>query len=235
MGEFAIPMRCSPDNRKVVVDEKRNEGSGMRQAAILGAVFVLMATVVAYGNIARGTWSRAAEHQTTDVRQFLAQIVAETPHPLVGRLSPDFTAETLSGNKVTLSDFRGKSVVVLDFWATWCPPCRASMPILEKMASEYAAKGAGTPVRFLAVNQGESGQSVRRFLERSGLKLNVVLDQDQSIAEEFKVEGIPQTVLIGVDGTVQAVHVGFGQDTESRLRMELDALTQGKNLVTPRA
>lgn len=207
----------------------------MKQAAILGAVFVLSATVLAYGSIAHGTWSRAAEHQTTDVRQFLAQIVAEAPHPLTGRLAPDLDFETLNGSYVRLSDYRGKAVIVLDFWATWCPPCRTSMPILERIGREYAAKNPATPVHLFAVNQGESGQSIRRFLERSGLDLNVVPDQNRRIGEKFRVEGIPQTVLIGKDGTVQAVHVGFSQDTESRLRMELDSLIQGKNLVTPRA
>ena len=129
---------------------------------------------------------------------------------LVGQDAPDFTLPNLAGGETTLSDYTGQ-VVVLDFWATWCPPCVAALPHLAELAARK-----GGPV-VLAVNVGETPDQVGAFLETHDLNLNVPLDADASAAEKYFVTGIPQTVVVGPDGVVRKVLFGFGPDTPAEL------------------
>ncbi len=150
----------------------------------------------------------------------------EGPHPLVGAKAPKFTLETDGGEEVSLADLTKKNVVILDFWATWCGPCVAAFPTLTSVAEAYADKG----VVFYAVNLRESPKKVADFLEDKDYALNVLYDTDGKVAGNFKVSGIPQSVIIGKDGRVQVVHVGVAPDLKSRLTEELDALLAGKDL-----
>lgn len=147
--------------------------------------------------------------------------------PLVGDKAPVFKLELLGGGMVDLAELsKQNKVVVLDFWATWCPPCRRGLPIIEKVSQGYKEEQVGV----YAVNLREDAATIKPFLEKAGLKLTVALDTDGAIAEKYGVEGIPQTVLIGKDGTVQAVHVGFTPDLQETLKTQIDSLVAGKNL-----
>jgi len=148
---------------------------------------------------------------------------------LLGHPAPGFTGALIDGTKVELAAFKDQKVVVLDFWATWCPPCRISMPILERVTKAYKDKG----VVFYAVNQGESAETVKAYLEKTGLSFPVVLDSEGEIGHKYGVTGIPKTVIVGKDGTVQAIHLGVGRDLEAQLNAELDKLAAGKRLVRP--
>jgi len=204
----------------------------MKTVPAISMTVLLMICLAASATIARGgPLSRISDDSRFDLRQFLSQIVAEAPHPLTGKPAPDTSAKLLDGSKVTLADYEGNTIVVLDFWASWCPPCRASLPVFQKVAADYKDKN----VVFIAVNQGEDVDTIKRYLERTGLEFTVMLDTDGAIGNNFKVEGIPQTVIIGKEGIVQAVHEGFSRDSETQLRSELDTLLSGKSLVTPRA
>jgi len=119
-------------------------------------------------------------------------------------------------------------VVILDFWASWCPPCVRGLPVVTKAANEYKDKG----VVFYAVNVREDRQTIGKFLDEKKLDCPVALDKDGKVGDLYGVEGIPQTVLIGKDGRVQSVHVGFAPQVEKTLREELDALVAGKDLGT---
>ncbi|MFA6560048.1 MAG: TlpA disulfide reductase family protein, partial [Candidatus Obscuribacterales bacterium] len=114
--------------------------------------------------------------------------------------------------------------VVLDFWATWCPPCRQALPILAEVTKAYEAKG----VKFYAVDLKEEPGKIEAFLRSQGLQINVALDKDGKAAAAYKVEGIPQSVIIGKDGLVKVVHVGFGGDLKTRLASELDSILNEK-------
>ncbi len=113
-----------------------------------------------------------------------------------------------------------RDVLILDFWATWCGPCRQALPTLVEVASEYKERG----VKLFAVDLGETPDEVRQFLDDSGLDLTVVMDDDGSIAERYHVEAIPQTVIIGRDGMVRYVHVGTSPSLKSELTHVLDKL-----------
>lgn len=126
---------------------------------------------------------------------------------LVGKPAAAFTLRDLENTEVSLTDLKG-SVVVLDFWATWCGPCVASMPSLMKINEKFAPQG----LKLFAVNLQEGKKQVQQFLADKALALPVLLDSDGAVAKKYGVSGIPQTVVIGKDGTIRKVIVGFGGD-----------------------
>jgi peroxiredoxin len=150
----------------------------------------------------------------------------EPPHPLLGQPAPAFTTTDVDGKPIDLAKHLGKNVVMLDFWATWCGPCVQAMPQVEEVAKKFKEKG----LVFYAVNCGEDAETIKAFLEQAKLDPTVALDEKDEIGPLYKVEGIPQTVLIGKDGTVQVVHVGFGPDLGKMLTKEIEDLLAGKDL-----
>jgi len=126
-------------------------------------------------------------------------------HPLKGKTAPDFTLPGVDGKPVSLSSHLGKDVVVLDFWASWCPPCRKGLPILDRLASSMKGK----PVAFYAVNIRESEALVTEFARREKLTLPILLDDSGLVADDYGVTTIPQTVIIDRAGKVHNVEVGL--------------------------
>lgn len=147
-------------------------------------------------------------------------------HPLLGQKAPAFSAPMLDESSFELAQHLDKNVIILDFWATWCGPCVRALPIIADVAASYKDQG----VEFFAVNLGEGPTEVRAFLEEHKLTVPVVLDRDGRIGELYKAEAIPQTVIIGKDGVVQGVHVGFSGNLQAELSRELDALVARKKL-----
>ncbi len=137
--------------------------------------------------------------------QKVAAFRAPTPADLLkGKMAPDFTVALLDGDSLTLSEKKGE-IVILDFWATWCGPCRIAMPVLDAVAKEFA----GDRVHLYGVNLQEEPERIRSYLEGKGLDVTVALDRDGSIGEMYEASAIPQTVIIGRDGKVAIVHVGL--------------------------
>jgi thiol-disulfide isomerase/thioredoxin len=151
---------------------------------------------------------------------------AEDAHAqLLGKPAPAINLDLLGGGKASLDSAKGK-VVMLDFWATWCPPCVRGLPVVSGIAEKYKDKG----LVFYAVNEQEDEETIKAFLEKKSLKIPVALDKDGSLGNRYLVTGIPQTVLIGKDGTVQVVHVGFMPSMEEELTKQIEDLLAGKNL-----
>jgi thiol-disulfide isomerase/thioredoxin len=140
---------------------------------------------------------------------------AETKHASVGQPVPDVTMPLLGGGEVKLAELKGK-VVLLDFWATWCGPCVQGLPKVNEVASKLAERG----VVFYAVNLSEKPATIEKFLAKKELKLQVAL-ADQKMGAKFGVNGIPHTVIVGKDGVVRTVHVGFGPGSEKQLEKDL--------------
>ena len=126
---------------------------------------------------------------------------------LEGKAAPAFALKDMAGKEVSLSALKGK-VVVLDLWATWCGPCRVSLPHLDKLHAEMKDK----PVAVYAVNIQEEKDDVQKFIEATKLKTPVLLDGDGSVAQKYHANAIPQTVVIGKDGKVLKVMVGFNPE-----------------------
>lgn len=134
-----------------------------------------------------------------------------------GELAPDFELELISGEKVKLSDFRGEKVM-LNFWATWCPPCRAEMPDMQKLHENK-------DVTILAVDLlgQESGRDkVEEFLEDYQITFNVLLDEDLTVAETYGIQPIPTTYMIDTKGVIQ--NMAFGALNYELMVQELDKL-----------
>jgi peroxiredoxin len=138
------------------------------------------------------------------------------PQPFTGKVAPDFTLNDLSGKPMTLSALRG-SVVLLDFWATWCPPCQASMPHLERLHQEFGAKG----LTVLGVTDEEKA-TVEPFLKANRVTFTILLDPKQAAVTSYRVTTIPRTLIIDREGKVAADFAEPQQ--ESSLRAELAKL-----------
>ena len=137
---------------------------------------------------------------------------------LVGQPAPDFTLPDLDGNPVQLAKLKG-SVVLLDFWATWCGPCVASMPNLEKIHKEYGEKG----LKVYTVNQGEDKEQIQAFKEKKNLTMPVLMDKDQHVGNKlYGCPGIPVTVIIGKDGVVKKVYLGFDPEGDEAMRKVIE-------------
>ncbi len=121
----------------------------------------------------------------------------------LGNLAPDFTLLDLEGNQVSLSDFRGETVFI-NFWATWCPPCRAEMPEIEAVYQEYKDKG----VVVIGVDILEPEDVVRQFVEQGGYSWIFVLDTSGEVAANYEIAAIPTSFFIDREGIIQAVNIG---------------------------
>lgn len=136
------------------------------------------------------------------------------PHPLEGMPAKTFKLVSLDGVETDMAAHLGKDAVLLDFWAVWCPPCRRSMPALAELHREFAPQG----LVVYAVNQGDSAEAVRAFLEKEGVDAPVLLDPDGVAGNRYGVTGIPQIVVINRQGLVSMVQAGYGFGTEWRIR-----------------
>lgn len=126
-----------------------------------------------------------------------------------GEKAIDFTLTDLDGKKVSLSDYKGKNVY-LNFFATWCPPCRAEMPDIEKMYQKYKDKD----FVVLAVNLGEDRDTVKSFIKENGYSFRVLLDSEQSVGQQYATTAIPVSVFIDKNGNVVSKRVGALRETE---------------------
>jgi len=140
--------------------------------------------------------------------------ISSIPAPVVGHPAPDFVLPALDGSEVRLADLRGKPVI-LNFWATWCPPCRREMPALEIVWQQYSQGD----VMVLGVDQGESIAVVSEYVRQNvGVTFPLLLDRSQDVGDLYLVRSLPTTFFIDADGIIQEIRVGGP--------MELDFLNQ---------
>jgi len=121
----------------------------------------------------------------------------------IGQPAPAFALNDLAGRQVSLNDFKGK-VVLLDFWATWCGPCRLSMPLLEKLQQEHP-----DDFTLLAVNIGETPDQVTPYAQRQKIQARIPLDVQGCVASAYQASSIPRQVLIDKEGVVRFIRDGY--------------------------
>lgn len=144
----------------------------------------------------------------------------EVAAPPVGRPAPDFTLPLFTGGTLSLHSLRGKPVV-LNFWASWCVPCREETPLLVRLHKIY-----GPRIVFVGVNVEDEDQDARRFLAQYTVDYPAVRSSDERVVIAYAVMGLPTTVFIGADGVVADKYVGgfVGPEGEKALRLRLERL-----------
>jgi peroxiredoxin len=139
-----------------------------------------------------------------------------------GQRAPDFSLPTLGGARMSLSSLRGK-VVIVDFWAQWCEPCKRELPQLDKLAAEFSSKN----VVILAINLDKTRENAERLAQQMGLKLPVLLDPAGSVAATYDLPKMPSSFIVDKRGIVRFVHEGFeGSADVARFKSELEELTR---------
>jgi peroxiredoxin len=136
---------------------------------------------------------------------------------VINTKAPDFSLKDVRGNDIALSSFKGK-VVLLNFWATWCPPCKAEMPAMNKLYNEMKSRG----FEVLAVTSDSSLSDVNDFLSRNKLDFRILFDEKKSVTRLYKVFSMPTTFLIGRDGTIVEKFYGEYDWTERDVRATIE-------------
>lgn len=146
----------------------------------------------------------------------------EIPAPREGFLAPDFSLQTPEGETVSLSELRGQAVLV-NLWATWCPPCRAEMPAIQKLYDEYKDQG----FMVLAVNMTyqDNPQSVLPFTRENNLTFPILLEETGEMARKYELRSLPSSFFVNRDGIIQEVVIG-GPLSEALLRTRIESILE---------
>src|SRR5512138_2688071 len=140
--------------------------------------------------------------------------------PQQGFLAPDFELKTLEGESVKLTDLRGQAVLV-NLWATWCPPCRAEMQSIEKMYQEY--KDQGFIVLAVNMTQQDDPSVIAPFAEKLELTFPILLDETGAVAKAYQMQSLPSSYFIRRDGMINEVVIG-GPMSEALLRTRIEEI-----------
>ena len=138
---------------------------------------------------------------------------------MVGKPAPTFELKDTEGVTVSLESLKGKTVI-LDFFATWCGPCRQGMPVLMDIAERRADEG----VVLYVIDLDEPADKIKSFMKKQGWTVNVLLTGDSKVADEYMVSGIPHTVIVAPDGSLQFVEIGFRgkEHAEQQINQAID-------------
>jgi peroxiredoxin len=188
------PAMEDPPGQRSTLGSREDEAM-QRQAACRITAIVAAMGILLLGNTAQAT-------------EDLFEAMGMTK--LSGKPTTDFTLPTLNGTQVSLQMQRGK-VVFLNFWATWCIPCREEMPAMEQLHQTFGLQG----LVVLAVNLKESPEQGKAFMDKYHLSFTVLLDHDGSVFRDYAVMGLPTTYLIGREGTLLAQGVGGRDGTKA--------------------
>jgi len=150
----------------------------------------------------------------------VSQVVSAKTAPVVGGIAPNFVLYDLNGKSVELNQvIKNKKVILVNFWATWCPPCRVEIPEFIKFYQKYSAKG----VEILAVNLQENPTNVRNFAKSYGMNFPVLLDGNGRVGQMYQVMAIPTTFFVDGNGKIIAKIEGSASmaDLEAKVRAVL--------------
>lgn len=182
---------------------------GLLGVALLGFLLAIQGCVPFVQNIEES--SQKDSNPTGTKEDELTSTPEDEPAPEVGQLAPSFTLVDLEGNSVSLSDFQGKTIFV-NFWTTWCPPCRIEMPDIEALYQEYKNNN----IVVIGINILEPEDTVRQFVEQGNYNWIFVLDSSGRVTENYEVALIPTSFFIDREGIIRGVTIG----TMTKLNME---------------
>jgi len=139
----------------------------------------------------------------------------------IGKEPPAFSGKTLKGETINLSDYKGK-VLVVDFWASWCRPCKEGYPFLIELYNDYSEKG----FTVLGINLDEDANNMKKFIDKLGneVKFSNISDSESKIGNLYNVEAIPTTLIIDKKGVLRYKTVGFSGDEKSKFKSEIEKL-----------
>jgi len=138
---------------------------------------------------------------------------------LSGQAAPDFVLKSASGENLRLSEYRG-DVVMINFWATWCGPCRQEMPLLDELYGRYQRVGFS----LLGVNIDDDSRRAMQMVEDLGVSFPVLFDESKEVSRMYQVDAMPVTVLVDRQGNVRHVHHGYKPGYEQQYLTEIRAL-----------
>ncbi len=133
--------------------------------------------------------------------------------------APDFTLKSMSGENLRLSEFRGE-VVMINFWASWCGPCRQEMPLLDELYSQYSSLG----FTILGVNVEENSEQAKAILKQIPVTFPVLFDNESKVSKLYDVVAMPSTVLVDRDGNVRYLHHGYKPGYEQDYQQQVRSL-----------
>ena len=184
----------------------------------LGALRNIVATILVGVGIAALVWffNRPGD---LSFRSVTLTASASGPAPKEGQPAPEFSVPLLDGSTFVLSDYRGQ-VVWVNFWATWCPPCRAEMPDIEEVYQAYGGQG----LKVVALSIGEPRGDVQAYVNRTRLTFNIGLDSDTAVSAQYRIVGIPTHYFIDRDGVLREIRIGAlnKKGMEERVRSLLE-------------
>lgn len=136
----------------------------------------------------------------------------------IGKLAPDFELKELkSGENISLQDYRGK-IVVLDFWASWCSPCKDVLPILAKIDSENHT------LKVLAVNVDDNKESAIKFINKYGLQLTALNDENNNVVRNYEIPAMPTAIIIDQKGIIRYLHIGYNKNNLEDIQKEIEEI-----------
>ena len=182
---------------------------GTQSSRLSTAALVLLGLVLGSASAAV-LWLRPVQSAADSaVEETSTPIITPAPAPVVGATAPTFALANLGGERVDLRALRG-SPLVLNFWATWCEPCRTEMPLLQ---SHYEA-GRSAGLRILAINFDEPEPLVRSFVDELGLTFDILLDPGAYVQGLYRVRGYPTTFFVDARGVIRGHKVGAMEASE---------------------
>ncbi len=125
--------------------------------------------------------------------------------------APDFTLKSLECNNLRLAEYRGQ-VVLINFWASWCGPCRQEMPLLDRLHHRYEDTG----FTVLGVNVEGDAKPAQDIVDKTNVTFPVLIDQDQKVSELYDLEAMPSTIVVDRDGVIRYIHLGYKPGDESK-------------------
>ena len=149
-----------------------------------------------------------------------ASFAGTTAAPQVGFLAPDFSLPSTDGQSIRLSDLRGQAVLV-NLWATWCPPCRAEMPAIEKIYNEY--KDDGLVVLAVNMTYQDDASEILPFVQEHGLTFPILLDESAVVGRAYQLRSLPSSFFITREGIINEVIIG-GPMAEALLRTRVEKI-----------